>query len=50
MTADALLTQRELCDQIVQADGDYLFPVKDNQPALEADVAGAFSPAARAHA
>jgi len=44
VTADALLTQREVCEQIVEQGGDYLFPVKDNQPALEADIAGAFSP------
>lgn len=48
VTADALLTQREACEQVVAQGGDYLFPVKDNQPALEADLAGAFSPAARA--
>jgi len=46
VTADALLTQREVCEQIVEQGGDYLFPVKDNQPALEADILGAFSPSA----
>jgi len=50
VTADALLTQREICEQIVAAAGDYLSPVKDNQPALEANIAGAFSPSARPHA
>jgi len=48
VTADALLTQREVCQQIVAEGGDYLFPVKDNQPALEADIARAFSPVAGA--
>lgn len=48
VTADALLTQREVCQQIVAGGGDYLLPVKDNQPALEADIAGAFSPSAGA--
>jgi len=48
VTADALLTQREVCRQVVAGGGDYLLPVKDNQPALEADIAGAFSPAAGA--
>lgn len=48
VTADALLTQREICEQIVAADGDYLLPVKDHQPALAADIASAFPPAARA--
>lgn len=50
VTADALLAQREICEQIVAAEGDYLLPVEDNQPALAADIAGALSPAARAHA
>ena len=55
VTADALLTQREVCQQHPQAGtraqgGDFLFPVKDNQPALEADILGAFSPSARPHA
>lgn len=44
VTADALLTQREVCKQIVAGGGDYLLPVKDNQSALEADCAAAFSP------
>ena len=46
VTADALLTQRELCQQIVAGGGDYLLPVKDNQPALRADLEAAFSPVA----
>jgi hypothetical protein len=50
VTADALLTQRDVCAQIVEEGGDYFLPVKDNQPALEADITRAFSPAARAHA
>ncbi len=32
--ADALHTQRKLCQQVGQADGDYLLLVKDNQPGL----------------
>ena len=46
VTGDALLTHRELCDQIVQAGGDYLLPVDDNQPTLRADLDAAFSPLA----
>jgi hypothetical protein len=42
--ADALLTQREVCEQIVAAGGDYLLPVKENQPALLRDLEEAFSP------
>jgi predicted transposase YbfD/YdcC len=44
VTGDALLTQREVCTQIVGGGGDYLFPVDENQPALHADIAAAFSP------
>jgi hypothetical protein len=46
VTGDALLTQREICEQIVAAGGDYLFPVEENQPALRDSVARAFSPLA----
>ena len=44
VVADALLTQREVCQQIVSAGGDYLLPVKENQPALRQDLVEAFSP------
>ena len=44
MVADALLTQREVCEQIVAGGGDYLLPVKGNQPALYQDLVEAFSP------
>lgn len=33
-TADALLTQREVARTIVDGGGDYLLPVKENQPSL----------------
>lgn len=46
VTTDALLTQRELAQQIVAGGGDYLLPVKDNQPSLRADLEAAFSPVA----
>lgn len=41
---DALLTQREVCEQIVEAGGDYFLPVKENQPTLYRDLEAAFSP------
>ena len=41
---DALQTQRDVCEQIVAAGGDYFFPVKDNQPTLLRDLEDAFSP------
>jgi predicted transposase YbfD/YdcC len=44
VTGDALLTQRKLAQQIVEAGGDYVFPVKDNQPHLLADIQTLFAP------
>jgi predicted transposase YbfD/YdcC len=46
VTADAMFTQRDLCEQIVLAGGDYLLPVKDNQPALQRAIADLFMPVA----
>lgn len=45
VVADALLTQREVCEQIVASGGEYLLPVKENQPTLYRDLEAAFSPA-----
>jgi hypothetical protein len=45
VTGDALFCQRELCEEIVDSGGDYLFVVKDNQPELKAAVAADFQPA-----
>ena len=44
VVADALLTQREVCQQVVGGGGDYLLPVKENQPTLHRDLADVFSP------
>jgi len=44
VTGDALLTQRELSAQIVEAGGEYVWTVKDNQPQLEQDIATLFGP------
>ena len=41
---DAMFTQREICRVIKEGGGDYFFTVKDNQPALKADIALAFGP------
>jgi hypothetical protein len=48
VTGDALLTQREICTTIMEGGGDYLFPVKENQPALLHDIEEAFSPSGSA--
>jgi predicted transposase YbfD/YdcC len=44
ITGDAMFTQRELCAQIVQAGGDYVFPVKANQAQLQQAIADMFMP------
>jgi predicted transposase YbfD/YdcC len=44
LTGDALYCQQTLCRQVVEAGGDYLLIVKDNQPTLLADIAQLFAP------
>jgi predicted transposase YbfD/YdcC len=44
VTGDAMFTQRALSTQIVEAGGDYLWQVKDNQPELHQDIALLFTP------
>ena len=43
VTGDAMLAQRKLSQQILQAGGDYLWTVKQNHPVLYADVARHFA-------
>ena len=43
VVGDAMQTQRALSAQIVQAGGDYLWFVKDNQPTLRADIEQVFT-------
>jgi DDE_Tnp_1-associated/Transposase DDE domain len=48
-TMDALLTQRDIAQTLVDAGGHYVMVVKGNQPQLEADIAAEFrSPPPRA--
>jgi len=42
VTADAALTQRDVCEAVVAGGGHYVLPVKDNQPALKRDIAAGF--------
>jgi predicted transposase YbfD/YdcC len=44
ITGDALLAQRELSLQIVQAGGEYVWIIKDNQPETRQDIARLFAP------
>jgi predicted transposase YbfD/YdcC len=47
VVGDAMHTQRQLSRQIVEAGGDYLWFVKDNQPTLRADIEQLFTASAR---
>lgn len=42
VTMDALLTQQKIAQAIVDAGGDYIMIVKENQPTLHADIVTAF--------
>jgi hypothetical protein len=44
ITGDAIFCQRDLCQQIIDSDGDYLIAVKDNQPELKAAIEAEFQP------
>ncbi len=42
VVGDAAFCQRDICEQIIAAEGKYLFPVKDNQPTLHKEAIQAF--------
>ncbi len=44
VTGDAMFCQRDFCQQVIDARGDYLVFVKDNQPTLLHDIKMAFAP------
>lgn len=44
VTGDAMFTQRDLCQHIVLAGGDYVLPVKANQTRLQQAIAEVFMP------
>lgn len=46
VTGDAMFTHRDFCDKVVAQGGDYVLPVKDNQPTLGKDITAAFEPEA----
>jgi hypothetical protein len=43
IVGDAMFCQRDLCQQIVQDEGDYLVAVKENQPGLLRDIQHEFA-------
>src|SRR6516164_7890193 len=40
---DAMFTHRDVCTEVIKGGGDYLLPVKENQPTLLADIQAAFA-------
>ena len=43
VSGDAMFTHRDVCKEVIDGGGDYVFPVKDNQPTLRADIAAVFA-------
>jgi len=43
VTGDAMFTHRDVCTEVIKGGGDYLLPVKENQPTLLADIQAAFA-------
>lgn len=45
VTADAMFTHADVCEKILDQQGDYVVYAKDNQPQLKADIEAAFAAA-----
>jgi len=45
ITGDAMFTQRDICQKILEQGGDYVFPVKGNQSGLREVIEQVFAPA-----
>jgi hypothetical protein len=43
VVGDAMFCQRDVAEQVVAAEGDYVLIVKDNQPGLQTDIAAGFA-------
>lgn len=43
VTADAMFTHRDFCAKVRERGGDFVLPVKDNQPTLQSDIRAVFS-------
>jgi hypothetical protein len=39
ITGDAIFTHRDICAKVIEGGGDYVFPAKENQPTLRANIA-----------
>jgi len=45
VVADTMFTHRDFCQQVLDSGGDYVLPVKENQPSLLRDISLEFNPA-----
>ena len=43
ISGDAMFTHRDVCATVIEEGGDYVLPVKENQPTLAKDIAAAFA-------
>jgi DDE family transposase len=43
VTGDAMFTHRDVCAAVLDGGGDYVLPVKENQPTLSQDIAAVFA-------
>ena len=43
VTGDAMFTHRDVCAKVIDGGGDYVPPVKENQPTLRANIAAVFA-------
>jgi hypothetical protein len=43
ITGDAMFTHRDVCSAVIEGGGDYVLPVKENQPTLARDIEAAFA-------
>ena len=43
VTGDAMFTHRDVCAAVLDGGGDYVLPVKENQPTLGRDIAAVFA-------
>ena len=43
VSGDAMFTHRDVCAKVITEGGDYIFPVRVDQPTLRADIAAAFA-------
>jgi predicted transposase YbfD/YdcC len=43
VSGDAILCQRDFCQEVIDQGGDYLLTVKANQPGLQTDIGASFA-------